>query len=156
MGAKGAVNDQVLLEGARNMPKITIGFGVVLCAIGLFGYFRATTENPSLTALIPFFVGDVLILCGVLGFVPNLRKHAMHAAAAVGLLGFIAAAGRLVMSGKDRGEIIGSLISDEPSTHRAPRLLLLMALVCLIFVIVCVVSFISARRGRSQSGGPSA
>lgn len=123
------------------MPKITIGFGVVLCAIGLFGYFRATTENPSLTALIPFFVGDVLILCGVLGLIPNLRKPAMHAAAAVGLLGFIAAAGRGFTK-------LGAAASDDPTIHRAPRLVLLMALVCLVFVIVCVASFISARNRR--------
>jgi hypothetical protein len=131
------------------MPKITIGFGVVLCAIGLFGYFRATTANPSITALIPFFVGNVLILCGIMGFIPNLRKHAMHAAAAVGLLGFIAAAGRGATK-------LGAAASDDPTIHRAPRLVILMALVCFVFVIVCILSFISARRRRQTEGsGPS-
>jgi hypothetical protein len=114
----------------------------VLCAIGLFGYFGSADENPSLTALIPFFFGNVLILCGVLGYVARLRKHAMHAAAAVALIGFIAAAGRGIPK-------LGDAISDDPAFHRAPRLVLLMALVCLVFVVICIGSFISARRRRN-------
>ena len=37
--------------------------------------------------------------------------------------------------------------------HRAPRLVLLMALVCLIFVATCVWSFIAARRRRQAGSG---
>ena len=121
------------------MPNITIGFGAVLCAIGLFGYFGSTSENPSITALIPFFFGNGLILCGLLGYVEKWRKHAMHAAAAIALVGFLAAAGRGFPK-------LGNAISDDPTIHRAPRLVLLMALVCLIFLFTCVWSFISARR----------
>ena len=127
------------------MPRITIGFGAVLCAIGLWGYFGSDPDKQSVTALIPTFFGAALILCGVLSFAVKWRKHAMHAAAGIGLLGFLAAAGRGIPS-------IGKAISDDPTLHRAPRLILLMALVCLIFVATCVWSFISARR-RRQSGG---
>jgi len=121
------------------MPNVTIGFGLVLGAIGLFGYFGSTAEHPSVTALIPAFFGAVLILCGLLAYNSAWRKHAMHAAAAVGLIGFIAAAGRGLPK-------LGAAISDDPQFHRAPRLVLLMMLVCLVFVATCVWSFISARR----------
>ncbi len=123
------------------MPGITIGFGAVLCAIGLWGYLGADPDKQSMTAFIPAFFGAGLILCGVLALGPKLRKHAMHAAAGIGLLGFVAALGGLA-----RG--LGNLISDDPMNNRAPRLILLMALVCLIFVATCVVSFIQARKRR--------
>ena len=121
------------------MPNIAIGFGAVLCAIGMWGYLGADPDRQSMTALIPFLVGDLLILCGILGYNSAWRKHAMHAAATVGLLGFLAGMGRGIMK-------LGNAISDDPLNHRAPRLALLMGLVCLVFVVVCVRSFISARR----------
>jgi hypothetical protein len=86
--------------------------------------------------------GIVLIVLGVLARNPSRRKHAMHAAAAVGLIGFLVAGGRGFMK-------LGEAASDDPTIHRAPRLVLLMALVCLIFVITCVVSFVQARRRRT-------
>ena len=128
------------------MPGITIGFGAVLCAIGLWGFFGSDPDKQSVTALIPAFFGAGLILCGVLAFADKWRKHAMHAAAGIGLLGFIAALGGLA-----RG--LGNLISDDPTLHRAPRLILLMAVVCLAFVATCVWSFISARRRRTAGSG---
>ncbi len=127
------------------MPATTIGFGAVLCAIGLWGYFGAAPDKQSLTAFIPTAFGAVLILCGILAFNAKLLKHAMHAAAGVGLLGFLAAAGRGLPK-------LGNAISDDPEFNRAPRLVLLMALVCLVFVGTCVWSFISARRRRAAGG----
>lgn len=123
------------------MPGVTIGFGAVLCAIGLWGYLGAEPDKQSFTALIPAFFGAGLILCGALAMKASLLKHAMHAAAGIGLLGFIAAAGRGLPS-------LGKAISDDPEQNRAPRLILLMAVVCLAFVATCVWSFIQARRRR--------
>lgn len=128
------------------MPGITIGFGAVLCAIGLWGYLGSDPDKQSVTALIPAFFGAALIVCGVLAMAAKWRKHAMHAAAGIGLLGFLAAAGRGLPK-------LGSAISDDPTIHRAPRLVLLMALVCLIFVATCVWSFIAARRRRQAGSG---
>jgi hypothetical protein len=129
------------------MPNVAIGFGLVLVAIGLFGYFGSTAEHPSVTALIPSFFGAALILCGLLAYNSAWRKHAMHAAAAIGLIGFLAAA--------SRRPSLGDLISDDPTVHRAPRLIVLMALVSLIFVATCVWSFIAARR-RQKAGAATA
>jgi hypothetical protein len=126
------------------MPNIAIGFGAILCAIGLWGFLGADPERRSITALIPFFFGDALILCGVLAYNAAWRKHAMHAAAALGALGFLAGTGRGIMK-------LGNAISDDVTLHRAPRLSLLMGLVCLVFVIVCVGSFISARARRDAA-----
>src|SRR5215467_9296051 len=68
------------------MANVTIGFGLVLAALGVGGY--VATGRTSLTALIPLAFGLVLVVCGALARREALRKHAMHAAAVLGLLGF--------------------------------------------------------------------
>jgi len=121
------------------MPGITIGFGALLCAIGLWGYLGAEPDKQSVTALIPAFFGIGLIVCGLLA--TKWRAHAMHAAAAIGLIGMLAAAGRGIPK-------LGSAISDDPTINRAPRMVLLMGIICAAFVATCVWSFIQARRRR--------
>jgi apolipoprotein N-acyltransferase len=126
------------------MPNVTIVFGVLLSAVSVFGYVRSLAASPSPTVFIPMAFGIVLIVLGILARKPELRKNAMHAAATVGLIGFLVAGGRGFMK-------LGEAASDDPTIHRAPRLVLLMALVCLTFVVTCVVSFIQARRRRAQT-----
>jgi hypothetical protein len=128
------------------MHHITVAVGVILSAIGLFGYFWSANDNPSPTALIPTGFGVVLIVLGIIAHRPAARMHAMHAAAAVALIGFLLAGGRGVMK-------LGSAVSDDLSTSRPVRLVLLMALVCLVYVGLCVWSFISARRRRAGATG---
>ena len=69
------------------MPPVTIGFGVAMILLGA-GFYLGT-ETQSVTALIPAFAGILFVLLGVLAFKEGLRKHVMHAAAALGLLGMI-------------------------------------------------------------------
>jgi low temperature requirement protein LtrA len=126
------------------MHHVTIATGVILCAIGLFGYFGSASESPSPTALIPAGFGAVFIVLGIVAHKASVRMHAMHAAAALGLIGFILAGGRGFMK-------IGLAASDDLTISRPVRLVILMALVCLIYVCMCVWSFISARRRRSQT-----
>jgi hypothetical protein len=123
------------------MSYTTIVFGLILIALGLHGYFDSPDPEPSLTALIPVPFGAVLAVCGIIARNPKLKMHVMHAAVLVGLLGFLLAGGRAAMS-------LGKIISDDASIHRGPRLVGLMALICGLFVAVCIWSFISARRRR--------
>ncbi len=126
------------------MHHVTIATGVILCAIGLFGYFGSASDNPSPTALIPAGFGALFIVLGIVAHKASARMHAMHAAAALGLIGFILAGGRGFMK-------LGLAASDDLSISRPVRLVILMALVCLIYVGLCVWSFISARRRRAQT-----
>ena len=109
---------------------------MLLSLIGIAGYaYGMMNGNASLTALIPFAFGTVL---EGLGFVAKsnegLRKHLMHAAVLVALIGFLATAGRLA-----------SKFSELTMT---PAIVaqIAMAAVCLIFVVLAVGSFIAARR----------
>ena len=69
---------------------------------------------------------------------PSLRALAMHVAVLIGVLGFLAAGGRLGMVMAKGG--------DEAVWGRPQVVQALMAAFCLLFVILCVMSFIKARR----------
>ena len=119
------------------MPNTAIWFGRLLLLIGIAGYAYGLINPPaSLTALIPAAFGAVLMLLGHLAASNEaMRKHLMHAAVLVGLLGFILPAGRLASKFSDLALSAGVLSQ------------MAMAMVCLIFVVMCVRSFIAARRG---------
>src|SRR5687767_10140117 len=122
------------------MPSTSIACGTLLVLIGILGYANGLmTERASLTALIPAAFGVVLLLLGVFARIrEGLRKHLMHAAVVIALLGFIMTAGRLI-----------SRVS-ELTYSAAVVSQVSMALVCLLFVILAIKSFADARR-RSES-----
>ena len=124
------------------MHHLTVLFGVILSAIGLFSYFGSASENPSPTALIPTAFGVIFIVLGVIAHRAGARRHAMHAAAAIALVGGLLAASRIK---------IGSLVSDDVTYRRPEAMKALMALTCFVFVVMCVVSFVKARRRRAQA-----
>ncbi|MCH7603945.1 MAG: hypothetical protein IIB54_14375, partial [Planctomycetes bacterium] len=71
------------------------------------------------------------------------RKHAMHGAVLLGLLGFVGALMRPVMK----------LFGEEPfELNMAVGSQLAMAAICLVFVVLCVRSFIAARKSREAEG----
>jgi len=119
-----------------NMPFITIVCGVILILIGIAGYAYGMMDgNASLTALIPALFGLVLAALGAAARAKeNLRKHLMHAAVTVGLIGLLITAGRLVMN------------LSRITLNAATVAQIAMCLVCLIFVILCIKSFVDARR----------
>jgi len=118
------------------MPSTSIACGTLLILIGILGYINGLmTNHESFTALIPAAVGVVLLLLGIFARKSEgLRKHLMHAAVLVALLGFIASAGRLVSK-------LGDLTYNAAVVSQVS-----MALVCLLFVILAVKSFADARR----------
>ena len=119
------------------MPLIAIVSGLLLIGVGVAGYTLAEAESAK-TALIPAAVGLLIALSGVLAAAkPGTRKHAMHAAAAIGLLGLLAAGGRLAMVlAQGKGSTLGR------STLGA------MTAICAVFLALCIKSFIDARRNR--------
>jgi hypothetical protein len=118
------------------MPIVSVVFGVVLIALGVWSYIA--TDRASLTALIPAAVGGLLVFLGLIGMVERFLKHAMHAAAMIGLLGCIAAATRFIP------KLVKGADFSEPATMATGG----MTLLCLVFVGLCVNSFIQVRRRR--------
>lgn len=122
------------------MPGITIVFGVVLIALGLAGYFMTGRQSP--TALIPAFAGILFLILGVVAQKPGARKHAMHAAAGLALLGFLGTVMGLVKFVR----MLGGAEVERPAAVRSQAV---MAVLCLVFLIMCIRSFVAARRARS-------
>jgi hypothetical protein len=118
------------------MTSTAIACGTLLILIGILGYINGLmTGHASITALIPAAFGLTL---AVLGFAARgyegLRRHLMHAAVVVALLGFILTAGRLAMN-------FSSLTYSAAVVSQIS-----MSLVCLLFVVLAIRSFAEARR----------
>ncbi|KXK04752.1 MAG: hypothetical protein UZ17_ACD001000755 [Acidobacteria bacterium OLB17] len=119
------------------MTSLAIWFGRVLVILGILGYGYGLTEgNASFTALIPSAFGLVLMVLGYLGQrYEGARMHFMHVAVLIGLVGFIVPAWRL----------ISKFNGFAPSAAFFSQLF--MALICLVFVLFSIRSFVNARRG---------
>lgn len=125
------------------MPTTTIVCGVLLILIGIIGYgYGMIGGSASPTALIPAILGLIL---AILGFAAkakeNLRKHIMHGAVVVGLLGFLGTAGSFLK--------ISALLNGTAERPAAVVAQLATAVICVIFVLLCVKSFADARRNRA-------
>ena len=128
------------------MAKLTIGFGVVLILLGAWGFVGTGSQHP--TALIPAYFGAVIALSGALAITENAKRRMlwMHIAVTVGLLGFIGAAAQAIH------EYVAA--HGEPLAHpEAVEAQVAMAGICLVFVGLCVRSFIAARRGGKLEAG---
>ena len=123
------------------MARVTLVVGILLVAVGLAGYLMQSADNPSWTALIPAILGVAFLVLGALASMDNLRKHVMHAAAALGLLGVLAGLGRL----------LPTAFAGKLTWGLATICISLMILICAVFVGLCVNSFIQARRRRAGS-----
>jgi len=122
------------------MAKLTIGFGVVLILLGAWGFISTGNVHP--TALIPAYFGLALAISGMLasGDDPKKRMLWMHIAVTAGLLGFLGAGVMaIVETVKAHGGPLAHPVAVESQ--------IAMAVICLVFVGLCVRSFIAARRG---------
>jgi hypothetical protein len=132
------------------VPAVSIVVGLLLIAVGVWGYWGGALglweplgftppDNLSGTALIPAYLGAGLVALGLLAFKEKLLKHAMHAAAMIGLIGLLAAGSRLILKGRIEGVGGASLTTTT--------------LLSAVFVALCVNSFIQARRRRRARAG---
>jgi hypothetical protein len=118
------------------MPSTAIICGILLIVIGVIGYLNGmVTGHASWTALIPALIGVVLYFLGrFAGTNVSIRKNLMHVAVIVALLGFLAVAGRMLSKFSEL--TLSAAVLSQAAT----------ALVCLVFVVLSVKSFIDARR----------
>jgi len=124
------------------MAKVTIVFGVLLIILGLAGFFYTGSVHP--TALIPAWFGLALVVGGILSISSSetRRKIFAHVNVTIGLLGFLGAAGSAL---HEYGSARSQGIDPNPIALGSQ---LTMAVLLLIYVNLCVRSFIKARRSR--------
>jgi len=119
------------------MSENAIWCGRLLLIIGIIGYGWGIYQGAaSMTALIPAAFGVVLMALGHIAVArENLRKHLMHAALLVALIGFIAAVASVFRKGLPESVSSGFWAQTT------------MATVCLVFIVLGIRSFVDARRG---------
>lgn len=124
------------------MAKLSIAYGVIFILMGLYGYFGISSE--SVTALIPTFFGIPMLIFGWMALNEKNLKHAMHGAAVLTLLGFAGTVGGLFKFFR----MLGGAEMERPA---AVTVQAIMAVMCLVFLILAVKSFIDARKNRLKS-----
>lgn len=116
------------------MPRVTIGLGILLIALGVISYIA--TAFASWTALIPAILGAIILISGLLGL--KKPKAGIHIALVVAILG-IAGTMMNVMQ-------LGALIAGDAERPAAVVSSTITFVLLLIYVILGVRSFIAARR----------
>lgn len=121
------------------MSKVATVTGALLIALGIV--FYVVSGEKSLTAFIPSVLGLVILICGLIARDETKRKAAMHGAVLFGLIGFL---------GSFRGATKWpKILTGQPvKLPLAAWEELAMAIICGIFVILCIRSFSAARRAR--------
>jgi hypothetical protein len=126
------------------MAKVTLVFGALLVAVGLVGYLGTGSMHP--TALIPAWFGLALGVFGFLAISPSekRRKLFMHVNVTIGLVGLI---GAIASAMHEYGHARSLGITPDGKALAAQ---LTMAGLLLIYVNLCVRSFLNARRSRQE------
>lgn len=126
------------------MAKLTIGLGIVLTLLAIVCFALTGSSHP--TALIPAGVGLLFVLFGALAISPDSKRRMlwMHIAVTVALLMFLGTVPAVIQAGRQvQGVVLAHPIAvDEKAAT---------SLLCLVFVGLCVRSFIAARRGGAVS-----
>lgn len=105
--------------------------------IGLASYWL--TGRTSVTALIPAFFGVLFVALAYIARSESTRRHAMHAAVAIALIGFLGTLGR-ALPAIAAGQIGRPAVVAQVIT----------ALILGWYVYLGVQSFIAARRARKS------
>lgn len=112
------------------MPKYTLVFAALLLVLGVGAYLVSGTQ----TALLPAYPGLLLAILGGLAMAfDKARRHLMHVAAVVALLGALAPASALVIRAAQMSPLALSVNLG-------------MLVLCAWLLVLMVRSFMAARR----------
>jgi hypothetical protein len=125
----------------QKMIKLMLLYAVALIVVGAGGY--EASGRASWTALIPAFLGAVLVVLGVLARFESWRKPVLYAGWVLALLGFAAT----VMGIPAAVSVIAHGGAERPlaALSRAAT-----AVLSLTFVVLCAAYFLKTRRSRES------
>ncbi len=127
------------------MAKLTMVFGAILVLLGVGVYLSVGERAP--TSLIPAVFGILFVIAGAAANteVVKRRKLWMHIAATAGLIGFVfpfvRSLPRLIEAARGQ-QILRPLAVEEQMA---------MAIICLVYTVLCVRWFVARRRDRLVS-----
>jgi uncharacterized membrane protein YjfL (UPF0719 family) len=125
------------------MAKMTVSFGVLLVLVSV-GFWLAMGRT-EMAALHTAGLGVVLVLCGVLANTESTKQRMiwMHIAVTVGLIGFLITGVRAIIQIVKGTTAVGNPLAFDERV--------VSAVICLLFVGLCVRSFVAARRLRTAA-----
>ena len=111
------------------MAKLTIGFGILLVLLGVFGFVATGSAHP--TALIPSAIGLFFVLFGVMVNTDDSKKRMlwMHISVTVALLAFIGT----IPADIDTIRIARGMVLPHPVAVLEKGA---MSLLCLLYVLL--------------------
>jgi hypothetical protein len=120
------------------MAKLTIAFGILLVLLAVAGFVATGSSHP--TALIPAGLGLLFVLFGAMANTTDSKKRMlwMHIAVTVALLGFLGT----IPADIDSFRLSRGVEFPHPAAVIEKAA---MSLLCLIYVLFCIRSFINAR-----------
>ncbi|TVQ65835.1 MAG: hypothetical protein EA360_07810 [Balneolaceae bacterium] len=125
-----------------NISRLSINIGILMILLGGISY--VASGAASFTALIPAFFGIAFGGLGMLGKrSESMRKHAMHAALLLAILGLGGSFGGLMA-------LFGMIGGESPERLNAVIAQAVMAVLCIFFLVAGVRSFIEARKARES------
>jgi thiol:disulfide interchange protein len=124
------------------MAKLTLVFGVLLLILGAAAYLTLG-HHPH--TLIPALFGLLLVVFGALANTADAKRRMlfMHIAVTVGLLGFLGTIPGII-------GVLQMAAGYSIARPDAAKVQAIMGSICLVFVLLCVRSFIAARRLRTS------
>ncbi len=128
------MDDEFTIAGFT-IPRIAIYNGAFLVLWGIVAYI--ISEQSSITAMIPSFMGAPLMILGILSErMPNMRHHLMHAAMVLSLV--------MVMGGAR----VFAQFSEMSNLAISSHVVLILVGVC--FMVCGIMSFRAARIAREE------
>jgi hypothetical protein len=120
------------------MAKLTIVFGVLLILLAVIGFVSTGSAHP--TSLIPGALGLIFIFFGAMANTPDSKKRMlwMHISVTIALLAFLGT----IPADIDSFRLSRGVEFPHPAAVLEKAA---MSLLCLIYVLFCIRSFINAR-----------
>lgn len=118
----------------------TFTFSILLILLGLVGYFG--TGRISIFALIPTWLGILILICGIFALSHRFTKTFMHIAVVLAFLGFLGSSPGII-------KMIKMLMGVSISLPQEAIAQSIMSLLCLVYVLICFKWFLNNRRKKS-------
>ncbi|HVM19315.1 MAG TPA: hypothetical protein VM307_05075 [Egibacteraceae bacterium] len=124
------------------MTTITRLLGATLIVVGIVAY--VATGADSITALLPAFLGALILVLGVVAARPAAHRHAIHGALVLALLGLLGT----LMNVAELPAVLAGRDVERPGAVVASSV---TAVLCLVYLVLGVRSFIAARRNQDTA-----
>ena len=122
-------------EQTNAMPNLTTNYGLFLLSWGLIATYLS--EAQSVTSFLPSLLGLALLVSGEMAKIPEKKKLWMHVAVTFGLIG--------ALGGTRFFMVMGDGLNYANSS------MLMLLLTGTAYTVLCVRSFIAARKAREAA-----